>query len=113
MLKSLYIRGPKIVPFLELFSSKGGTFEFQGRNFRVPREELSSSSGGNRKFPTEEKKVSSANVKTLLLKSHFVPPEDPIDNSGDIFTPSAESDKRLYEESPSLLEGSSPSSHSL
>ena len=52
-------------------------------------------------------------MKTLLLKSHFVPPEDPIDNSGDIFTPSAERDKRLYEETPSLLEGRSPSSHSL
>jgi len=42
----LYIRVPKIVPLLELFSSKAGTFEFQGRNFLVPRQELSSSSGG-------------------------------------------------------------------
>jgi len=33
-------------PLLELFSSKGGTFEFQGRNFSVPRGELSSSKGG-------------------------------------------------------------------
>ena len=33
-------------PLLELFSSKGGTFQFQGGNFLVPREELSSSKGG-------------------------------------------------------------------
>ena len=36
-----------MVPLLELFSSKAGTFEFQGRNFLVPREELFDSSGGN------------------------------------------------------------------
>ena len=42
------IRVPKLVPLLELFSSKAGTFEFQGRNFRVPREELSSSKRGIR-----------------------------------------------------------------
>ncbi len=39
------IRVPKIVPLLELFSSKGGTFEFQGRNFLVPAEELFGSCG--------------------------------------------------------------------
>ncbi len=36
------IRVPKIVPLLELFSSKGGTFQFQRRNFLVPAEELGS-----------------------------------------------------------------------
>ena len=50
VLKSLYIRVPKIVPLLELFGSKGGTFRFQGRNFSVPVEELSSSKGGTNKF---------------------------------------------------------------
>ena len=36
-----------MVPLLELFSCKAGTYEFQGRNFLVPREELFDSSGGN------------------------------------------------------------------
>ena len=43
---SLHIRVPKKVPLLELFSSKAGTFRFQRRNFRVPREEMENSSGG-------------------------------------------------------------------
>ena len=34
-----------MVPLLELFSSKTGTFQFQGRNFRVPTEELFDSYG--------------------------------------------------------------------
>ena len=29
-----------MVPLLELFSSKAGTFEFQGRNFSIPPEEM-------------------------------------------------------------------------
>ena len=65
MLNPKYIRVPKESPLLELFSSKGGTFEFQGRNFRVPREELFSSSGGtfcslgrDSEFPREENKIS-------------------------------------------------------
>ena len=35
-----------MIPLLELFSSKRGTFQFQRRNFSVPREELFDSSGG-------------------------------------------------------------------
>ena len=46
---SLYIRVPKVIPLLELFSSNGGTFQFQRRNFRVPTEELFDSYGGNHK----------------------------------------------------------------
>ena len=41
-----HIRVPKTDPLLELFSSKAGTFRFQGGNFLVPREELYSSKGG-------------------------------------------------------------------
>ncbi len=44
------IRVPKIVPLLELFSSKGGTFQFQRRNFLVPRRELFFSYLGNLSF---------------------------------------------------------------
>ena len=47
---SLRIRVPKVIPLLELFSSNGGTFQFQRRNFRVPTEELFDSYGGNGKF---------------------------------------------------------------
>ena len=46
MLNSLHIRVPKLVPLLELFSSKGGTLQFQGRNFLVPTGELFDSKGG-------------------------------------------------------------------
>ena len=34
------MRVPKRVPILELFSSNGGTFRFQRRNFSVPTEEI-------------------------------------------------------------------------
>ena len=44
-----WIRFPKIVPLLELFSSKGGTFQFQRRNSLVPAEELSDPHGGAKK----------------------------------------------------------------
>ena len=43
---SLYIRIPKVIPLLEPFSSNGGTFEFQQRNFSIPTEEMGNSSGG-------------------------------------------------------------------
>ena len=46
MLAPYHIRVPKTVPLLELFSSKGGTFQFQRRNSLVPAEELFSSKGG-------------------------------------------------------------------
>ena len=41
---SLRIRVPKVIPLLELFSSNGGTFQFQRRNFRVPTEESNKTS---------------------------------------------------------------------
>ena len=47
----LYVRVPKTIPLLELFSSKGGTFRFQGRNFLVPAEELFDSYVGNSEHP--------------------------------------------------------------
>ena len=40
VLNTLDIRVPKVVPLLELFSSNGGTFQFQRRNSLVPAEEL-------------------------------------------------------------------------
>ena len=40
------IRVPKVIPLLELFRSNGGTFEFQGRNFSIPTEEMGNSSRG-------------------------------------------------------------------
>ena len=43
---SLHIRVPKVIPLLELFSSNGGTFEFQQRNFSIPTEEMENSSRG-------------------------------------------------------------------
>ena len=49
-LNPYHLRVPKMNPRLELFSSKGGTFEFQGRNFLVPAEELSSSKAGTFRF---------------------------------------------------------------
>ena len=50
MLAPYHIRVPKTVPLLELFSSKGGTFQFQRRNSLVPAEELFSSKGGTLRF---------------------------------------------------------------
>ena len=43
---SLHIRVPKVIPLLELFSSNGGTFEFQQRNFSIPTEEMENSFRG-------------------------------------------------------------------
>ncbi len=37
---SLRIQVPKVIPLLELFSSNGGTFQFQRRNFSIPTEEI-------------------------------------------------------------------------
>ena len=55
-----------LVPREELFSSKGGTFQFQGRNSAIPTWGFFFSNGGKenfqgwkRKFPTEENKISS------------------------------------------------------
>ena len=50
MLAPYHIRVPKTVPLLELFSSSGGTFQFQRRNFLVPAEELFVSNGGKKSF---------------------------------------------------------------
>ena len=47
---SLIDTSSKKVPPLELFSSKGGTLQFQRRDFSVPTEELFSSKGGKLVF---------------------------------------------------------------
>ena len=77
MLAPYHIRVPKTVPLLELFSSKGGTFQFQRRNSLVPVEELFSSKGGTlrfqrwkEKFPALENFFSSVG-KLLFLRWKF------------------------------------------
>ena len=41
---SLYIRVPKVIPLLELFSSNGETFQFQRRKWEIPPEERNKTS---------------------------------------------------------------------
>ena len=41
---SLRIRVPKVIPLLELFSSNGGTFQFQRRKWEIPPEERNKTS---------------------------------------------------------------------
>ena len=68
---SLRIRVSKVIPLLELFSSNGGTFQFQRRNFRVPTEELFDSYGGNGKF-LQRKGIKLRKNQMILRKNQMI-----------------------------------------
>ena len=56
VLNLLCLRVPKLVPLLELFSSKGGTFRFLRRNWKFPALENKISSVGKESFQGRKRK---------------------------------------------------------
>ena len=96
-----FVRVPKTVPPLELFSSKGGTFRFQGGNFRVPAVERFAPYGGIEKSLGRNEEIPRAgrfaptlggNFQTgktiyFLGSKHLTISETPLDFSGNVILP--------------------------